>query len=67
MVRGFAEFLRQQAEQAHLVATTPEPRAPYRYPSVATPAANLQALPHVLAEGYEGDALADAEALYDEG
>lgn len=66
VVRRFAEFLRQQAEAGHPVVTTPESHMPYRYPNVTTPTANLQALPHVLAEGYDGDASDDAEALYDE-
>ena len=42
-----------------------EAGAPYRCPSVATPVAVMQALSGVLAEGYDGDAVADTEALYD--
>lgn len=36
------------------------------YPTVAVPASSLKGWEHVLDEGYEGDALADTEALYDE-
>jgi hypothetical protein len=40
----------------------PEPR----YPTVSLPASSLDAWTNLLAEGYEGDALLDTEALYDE-
>jgi hypothetical protein len=39
---------------------------PYVYPSVPCPAATIDAWMNLLPEGYEGDALADTEALYDE-
>jgi hypothetical protein len=65
MVRQFAEFLRRQAQQRQPVVTVAEPGAPYLYPSVATPVAVMQALSGVLVEGYDGDAVADTEALYD--
>ncbi|NBD36534.1 MAG: type II toxin-antitoxin system prevent-host-death family antitoxin [Chloroflexi bacterium] len=35
------------------------------YPTVATPLSSLYALSGSLKDGYEGDALADTEALYD--
>jgi hypothetical protein len=64
VVRQFVEFLRQQAQQGHPIGANAE--APqYRYPNAPTPAATLQAWTELLDEGYEGDALADAEALYD--
>lgn len=43
-----------------------ENRPPYLYPSVGVPATSLDGLIGLLSEGYEGDALADTEALYDE-
>ncbi len=68
VVRQFVEFLHQQAQQGHAVVETPamaaEPRPPYRYPTVPLPASSLQAWTKLLDEGYEGDALADTEALY---
>ena len=65
VVRQFAEFLRRQAQQGQPVVTVAEAGAPYLYPNVATPVAIMQALSGVLAEGYDGDAVADTEALYD--
>jgi hypothetical protein len=65
VVRRFVEFLRQQADQGQFVITTAASRPPYLYPTVSTPASSLQALPQLLDEGYEGDALADTESLYD--
>ncbi len=38
----------------------------YLYPTVENPASSLSAWLNVLPEGYEGDALADSEALHDE-
>jgi hypothetical protein len=38
----------------------------YRYPTVAMPASSLQKWSNLLDEGYEGDALADTESLYDD-
>lgn len=67
VVRQFVEFLRQQAQQGQPVVTAvAEVHPPYLYPTVATPISNLQSLGHGLNVGYEGDALADTEALYDE-
>lgn len=39
---------------------------PYRYPTVAMPASSLRGWSQILEEGYEGDALADSEAIYDD-
>ncbi len=47
------------------VYRTAEPQTPYLYPNVVTPYSNLEALSEILVEGYEGNALADTEALYD--
>lgn len=38
---------------------------PYLYPTVPVPYSVFEGLSKVLSEGYEGDALADSEALYD--
>jgi prevent-host-death family protein len=38
---------------------------PYQYPTVPVPYSVFEGLSKVLSEGYEGDALADSEALYD--
>ncbi len=39
---------------------------PYRYPSVGMPVSSLDAWMNLITVGYEGDALADTEAVYDE-
>jgi hypothetical protein len=39
---------------------------PYRYPSVPMPVSSLDVWMNLLSEGYEGDALVDTEALYEE-
>ncbi len=70
VVRQFVEFLRQQAQQGRAVVETPamaaEPHPPYRYPTVVVPFSTFEELSRIPFEGYEGDALADTEALYDE-
>jgi prevent-host-death family protein len=38
---------------------------PYLYPNVPVPYSVFEGLSKVLPEGYEGDALADSESLYD--
>lgn len=55
-VEHFVRFLREQGP----VTVGP------RYPTAGTPASSLDAWLDLLSEGYEGDALADTEALYDE-
>ncbi|MBU1661414.1 MAG: hypothetical protein KKD28_08065 [Chloroflexi bacterium] len=64
----FLRFLRQQAWQGQLVVTSSvkEEQPPYLYPTVAVPTSSLNGWLNLLPEGYEGDALADSEALYDE-
>jgi len=42
------------------------PSSAQRYPTVAPPAASLNAWKDLISEGCGGDALADTEALYDE-
>ncbi len=43
-----------------------EKRAPYLYPTVPVPASTLDSWMNLLPNGYDGDALADSEAMYDE-
>ena len=67
VVEQFVEFLRQQAQRGQPVVTVAgEEASPYRYPTVALPASSLDAWVNLLPEGYDGDALADSEAVYDE-
>jgi len=66
-VEQFVRFLREQARRKRPVLTTPaEEPPPFRYPTVAVPASSLDRWLNLIPEGYEGDALADTEALYDE-
>lgn len=64
-VEQFVLFLREQG-QSPAPLTAQEKRAPYLYPTVAAPASTIDAWVNLLPEGYEGDALADSEALYDD-
>jgi len=49
------------------VATVSEQEEPpYIYPTVAVPPSSLDWWLNLIPEGYEGNALADTEALYDE-
>ena len=60
-------FLHQKAQPGQPVvsAAVEEPRPPYFYPAVPVLFSVFEGLTHILEEGYEGDALADTEALYD--
>lgn len=55
-VEDFVRFLRQQEA----------PVRGRRYPTVENPPSSLNAWVALATEGYDGDALADTEALYDE-
>jgi hypothetical protein len=48
------------------VQTQPELSSVGRYPTIPVSANSLDNWMDLLAEGYEGDALADTESLYDE-
>lgn len=61
IVEAFIRFV-----QAQQVAALTQPAMPWRYPTVAAPAVSLENWLHLLDEGYEGDALADTEAVFDE-
>jgi hypothetical protein len=67
-VERFVQFLRDQARRGQPVvsASVREGRLPYVYPTVPVPPSSLDAWLDLLPEGYEGDALKDTEALYDE-
>jgi hypothetical protein len=66
-VEAFIRFVHTQAHQGQPVETTAEPPPRFRYPTVPVPASSLDAWMNLLPTGYDGDALADTEALYDEG
>jgi hypothetical protein len=69
VVNQFVQFLHERARQGQPVVSKSddEDKSPYfYYPSVGVPAKSLDGLIGLLSEGYEGDALADTEALYDE-
>ena len=68
VVNQFVQFLHERARQGQPVVSKSddEGKAPYLYPSVGVPATSLDGLIGLLPGGYEGDALADTEALYDE-
>jgi hypothetical protein len=68
LVERFVQFLREQARRGQPVVAVSdqEERPPYRYPTVAVPPSSLDGWLNLVPEGYEGDALADTEALYDE-
>jgi hypothetical protein len=61
----FLRFLRDQARRGQAVKLVAE-RPVYEYPTVALPAASLNNWLNLATDGYDGDALADTEALYDE-
>ncbi len=65
-VERFVQFLREQARRGQPLKSVQEERTPYTYPSVATPPPSLNGWLDLVPEGYEGDALADTESLYDE-
>jgi len=67
LVERFVEFLRDQARRGQPVGVpVREKRTRYAHPTVTVPASSLDRWLDLIPEGYEGDALADTEALYDE-
>jgi hypothetical protein len=65
VVTQFARFLYAQAQQGRAVQIVGADKArPYLYPTVALPAASLDALIGIMPP-VEGDALEDSESLYD--
>ncbi len=65
-VETFVRFVYDQAQQGQPVVTAPVETPRFRYPTVPVPASSLDSWLDLLPEGYDGDALADTEALYDE-
>jgi hypothetical protein len=62
VLKQFVEFLREQAQRGQpVVSASGAETHPYRYPT-----SSLRGWGDVLTEGYDGNALADSEALYDE-
>jgi hypothetical protein len=67
VVEQFVRFVHELAQKGQVVETVAKPQgAPYLYPTVPVPASSLTWWVNLLPEGYDGDALADTEALYDE-
>lgn len=66
VVEQFVQFLREQAQRGQPVMSVREERTPYIYPTVPVPASSLDGWLDLVPKGYEGDALADTETLYDE-
>lgn len=67
MIEQFARFLREQARQGRKTTRRQQKKQqPYLHPTIAMPASSLSKWIGLLPIGYEGDALEDAEALYDE-
>jgi len=68
LVERFVQFLREQARRGQPVVAVSdqEERPPYLYPTVAVPPSSLDGWLNLVPEGYEGNALEDTEALYDE-
>lgn len=66
MVETFVRFMQANANTA--VSPPAPPPTPWLHPSIPAPAKSLDQWLGLLdgMEGYEGDALADTEALYDE-
>jgi hypothetical protein len=63
-VERYIEFLSQQKPPDAVLIQEEKPT--YLHPTVPVPAATFINWLNLLPEGYEGDALADTEALYDE-
>ncbi len=68
MVETFVRFMRDQAQRGKPVIVAPDPaeQPRLRYPTVPVPASSLDGLVGIMPP-VGGDALADTEALYDEG
>ena len=58
------ELVEQLVERLRTV--NPSQLAAYTFPTITTPASSLVSLTGLLGEGYQGDALNDSEAIYDD-
>ena len=63
MVETFIRFMQTQQPDKTLEKSE---QTPWLYPTVPVPPESLMKWTDLLLSGYEGDALADTEALYDE-
>lgn len=75
VVERFVQFMRQQTYRGQTITTTSNSKeggtgrlaqSVYLYPTKSVPASTLSNWLGLLDTGYEADALADTEALYDE-
>jgi hypothetical protein len=68
VVEQFIRFLQEQNRRGQSVAIISESRGQfsYQYPTIGLASSSLNQWLDLVPEGYEGDALADTEALYDE-
>ena len=68
LVEQFVRFLREQARRGQPIEIVKRKgkKQEYLYPTVAVPASSLDNWLNLVPGGYEGDALKDSEALYDE-
>ena len=68
----YYERLNERSEQSQRMPPTESekgqmhPREGAQYPTVANPPSSLKTWLDLIPEGYEGDAVADTESLYDE-
>jgi hypothetical protein len=68
VVEQFIRFLQEQGRRGQPVAIVSERKGQftYQYPTIGLAPSSLDRWLNLVPEGYEGDALADTEALYDE-
>lgn len=69
LVERFVQFLQEQVrlgQPVGVVSKQGEKRPPCIHPTIPVPASTLDGWMDLVPKGYEGDALADTEALYDE-
>lgn len=64
VVEQLVKLLREK--KVDRTSPAPTDSSSYLYPSVLVPASSLLGLTALLQNGYDGDALADTEAIYDE-
>ena len=68
LVEQFTRFLYEQVQRGEPVRISNDQtkHASFRYPTVPVPPSSLDSWLNLSLEGYDGDALEDSEALYDE-
>ena len=65
-LQGLPRADKLRAVQFLVTELAKEEKVLYLYPTIAVPPSTLDGWMNLLSEGYDGDALADTEALYDE-